>query len=88
MALTNLTTLFGINPSNNLPLSNSAKINGGGNFTAFNYSAAGYQDKFTTNTLNVETDKATILKFAKSNPRIMALLKEYNIPLQFNPDAI
>lgn len=87
MSLTNLTTLFGINPANNILLSNPAKINGG-NFTAFNYSVEGHQDQFTTNPLNVATDKATILRLAKSSPRIMALLKEYNIPLQFNPEAI
>ena len=88
MALTNLTTLFGINPANNAQLSNPAKINGSTDFAAFNYSVSGYQDKFTTNSLNVATDKATILKLAKSSPRIMALLKEYNIPLQFNAEAI
>ena len=88
MTKVNLTALFGINPANTASLSNPAKINGGVSFGAFNYNTAGYQDKFTTNSLNVATDEAEILKYAKSNPRIMALLKEYNIPLQVNTEAI
>ena len=46
-------------------------------------------DKFTTNPFGaVFTSKAKIEQLAKSNPRIMAILKENNLPLNVNMDVL
>ena len=48
-----------------------------------------YADKFSTNPFGANfSNKAQIEQLAKSSPRIMALLKEYNLPLRVNMDAL
>ena len=90
MSLINLTTLFGgLNPLHNI---NSAPVNfkGGRNISAFKFeiSEPG-KDGFSTNPLNKHfKSKAEIELLAKSSPRIMALLKEHNLPLRVNMDAL
>lgn len=89
MTTINLTTLFGgINPLQNTytsPVSfrSSEKVG------AFNFeNIEPYSDSFTTNPLGKNNKtKAEIERLAKSSPRIMALLKEHNIPLRVNMGA-
>ena len=46
-------------------------------------------DRFNTNPINEKfKSKAEIEHLAKSSPRIMALLKEHNLPLRVNMDAL
>lgn len=48
-----------------------------------------YADKFSTNPFGANfSNKAQIEQLAKSSPRIMALLKEYNLPLRVNMDVL
>ena len=90
MALINFTTLFGIAPLSNPALNKTAGINGGVNITELEFGKAeAYGDGFSTNPFGVNfKSKAEIEKMAKSNPRIMALLEEYNIPLRVNMKAL
>ena len=47
------------------------------------------QDEFSTNPMNLTfKSKAEIEQLAKSSPRIMALLKEYNLPLKVNTTVL
>ena len=89
MALINLTTLFG--GVNSLQNSNLSSINfkGGSNIAAFNYGLEPNRDNFSTNPFGkTYRTKAEIEKLAKSSPRIMELLKEHNIPLRVNMEAL
>ncbi len=90
MTLINLTTLFGgANPLHNI---NSAPANfkGGRNISSFQFEISEpSKDGFSTNPLNRHfKSKAEIEQLAKSNPRIMALLKEHNLPLRVNMDVL
>ena len=90
MTLINLTTLFGgVKPLNNI---NPASVNfkGDRNISAFPLEISGpSNDRFNTNPINEKfKSKAEIEHLAKSSPRIMALLKEHNLPLRVNMDAL
>ena len=90
MTLINLTTLFGgINP---LHSAQSASVNfkGSRNVSAFNFEGPeSIKDGFSTNPFGSNfKSKAEIEQLAKSSPRIMALLKEHNLPLRVNMDAL
>ena len=87
MNLTNLTTLF------TTPLSNAAQIQQtefkGSGLRAFQGNFELKQDNFTSNPISATfKSKNEIEQIAKSNPRIMAILKEYNIPLKVNIDVL
>ena len=90
MALINLTTLFG----GTTPLLNmsSAPVNfrGSKKVAAFDFEKLEpNQDRFSTNPFNDNfKTKAEIEQLAKSSPRIMALLKEHNLPLRVNMDVL
>lgn len=90
MAEINLTTLFGgINPIHNV---HSPLVNFRGSEKVVVFNPEGPElskDRFSTNPFkeNFKT-KAEIEQLAKSSPRIMALLKENNIPLNVNMPAI
>ena len=90
MALVNLTTLFGgINPLQNTNVAHT-NSRGSEHISTFNFEGLEpSRDKFSTNPFkdNFKT-KAEIEQLAKSNPRIMAILKEYNIPLEVNITAL
>jgi len=88
--LINFTTLFGINPAKSTPLSNPINFRGSENINAFNFGVQeGYKDRFAANPIKANfKSKAEIEQLAKSSPRIMALLKEYNLPLRVNMEAI
>ena len=90
MALINLTTLFrGIAPLNNT-YSSPVNFRASEKVSAFNFEGLEpNNDRFSTNPLggNLKT-KAEIEQLAKSNPRITAILKEHNIPLKVNIDAL
>ena len=48
-----------------------------------------YADKFSSNPFGANfSNKAQIEQLAKSSPRIMALLKEYKLPLRVNMDVL
>ena len=90
MAEINLTTLFGgINPLHNI---NPAHVNfrGSEKVLAFqSESVEPYKDSFVTNPFKDNfKSKAEIERLAKSSPRIMELLKEYNLPLRVNMEAL
>lgn len=90
MTQISLTTLFGgINPLNSI---NLAHINFRGNENIAAFNSDGLEpnkDRFSTNPFreNFKT-KAEIEQLAKSSPRIMALLKEHNLPLRVNMDVL
>lgn len=90
MAFINLTTLFGrVNTPQNI---NYTPVNfrGSENINTFNFGInEGYQDSFASNPIssNFKT-KAEIEQIARSNPRIMAILKEHNLPLKVNMEAL
>ena len=90
MAFINLTTLFGgTSPLHSI---NSAAVNfkGSEKVAAFNFEGLEpNNDRFSSNPFkkNFKT-KAEIERLAKSSPRIMALLKEHNLPLRVNMDAL
>lgn len=90
MALINLTTLFGgVTPLNSANIAQT-NFRGTENISAFNFEGLEpSRDKLSTNPFkdNFKT-KAEIEQLAKSSPRIMALLKEYNIPLNVNVSAL
>ena len=84
----NLTSLFGITPANSAALTKSVNFKSGANVTAFNFEGLEpSQDKFSTNPITMRS-KAEIEQIAKSSPRIMALLKEHNLPLRVNIDVL
>ena len=89
MTLINLTTLFGIN-SAYTPAQKSVNFKAAGNISAFpSEGLEPYKDKFSTNPFSTNfKSKAEIEHLAKSSPRIMALLKEYNLPLRVNMDVL
>ena len=90
MTLINLTTLFGgVNPLQP-PCSSSVTFRSSEKIGAFNFeNLEPYQDSFATNPFNSNfKSKAEIEMLAKSSPRIMQLLKEYNIPLRVNMDVL
>lgn len=89
MTTINLTTLFGgMNPLH----SNLSSVNfkGDRNISAFQHEISEpSKDSFSTNPFSKNfKSKAEIEQLAKSNPRIMALLKEHNLPLRVNMDAL
>lgn len=87
MKLINLTTLF-TSPVNNAASISQTGLIGSG-FKAFPGEYGRVGDNFTSNPLNSTfKSKAEIEQLAKSSPRIMALLKEYNIPLRVNMEAL
>ena len=90
MSLINLTNLFGITPNSTPALTKSVNFKGSEGIGAFQLEGLEpYQDRFSTNPLNSKfKSKAEIEQLAKSSPRIMALLKEHNLPLRVNMDAL
>ena len=87
MKLINLTTLF------TTPLNNTAQIQQtefkGSGIGTFKYNGFEIpQDNFVSNPLNSNLDAASIERIAKSNPRIMQLLKENGISLKVNYDEL
>ena len=90
MTLINLTTLFGgPDPLHNI-YSAPVSFRGDTKTAAFGFGTVeSYNDKFSTNPLKERfKTKAEIELIAKSNPRIMAILKEHNIPLEVNISAL
>ena len=89
MTLINLTTLFGVNSARSSASTKAANFKGSNGF-GFNFEGLEpYQDSFSTNPINTNfKSKADIERLAKSSPRIMALLKEHNIPLRVNMDVL
>ena len=90
MSLINLTNLFGITPNSTHALTKSVNFQSSERIGAFQSEGLEpYQDRFSTNPLNSKfKSKAEIEQLAKSSPRIMALLKEHNLPLRVNMDAL
>ena len=90
MSSVNLTTLFGINPAKSAATNQAVGFRGGVNHNVFQFEGLeSKKDAFSTNPVNVNfKNKAEIELLAKSNPRIMALLKEYNLPLRVNMDVL
>lgn len=89
MSLINLTTLFGINAANNALQTGSVNFRGSEKVAAFEFEGLEpNRDRFSTNPLYTHQNKAEIEKAAKSNQRIMSLLKEHNIPLRVNIEAL
>ena len=89
MAIINLTNLFGITTANSAAQSKSVSFNGSRNVFAFKFDGDNYKDGFSTNPLyEIFKSKTEIEKLAKSSPRIMALLKEHNLPLRVNMDIL
>ncbi len=89
MALINLTNLFAI-PLSSAAYVHSTNFKGSGKVSAFEQEGFEPQrDGFNTNPINskFKTTKE-IESIAKSNPRIMALLKEHNLPLKVNIKAL
>ena len=90
MSLINLTNLFGITPNSIPALTKSVNFQSSERIGAFQSEGLEqYQDRFSTNPLNSKfKSKAEIEQLAKASPRIMALLKEHNLPLRVNMDAL
>ena len=88
MTKINLLTLFTNNVNNT---AFSQKVNFKGNsIQAFQFdNKISLDDNFVSNPIkaNFKT-KDEIEQLAKSSPRIMALLKEYNVPLKVNMDVL
>ena len=90
MALINLTTIFGgAKPLNGNCLS-TVGFRSSEKIAAFNFEKLEpNNDRFSTNPFGTNfKSKAEIEQLAKSSPRIMALLKEYNLPLRVNMDVL
>lgn len=88
MKLTSLSTLF-TNTINNFAALKPEVDFRGSEINTFQFEGLEpLQDRFTSNPLIVQRSKAEIEQMAKSNPRIMALLNEYNIPLKVNMDVL
>ena len=87
MNLINLTTLF-TTPFKNAALVSQTGLKGS-ELQTFRGEYRQIGDNFTSNPLiSTLKSKAEIEHMAKSSPRIMALLKEYNIPLKVNIEAL
>ena len=87
MTLINLTALFST-PQVNTALQTNG-IHGSGVRPFQTVELTGLQDKFSTNPLYDNfRNKQEIELLAKSNPRIMQLLKEYGIPLKVNVEEL
>ena len=88
MSLINLTNIFGITPFYNAAAPKG--VNFKGSEQVFGLPAENFvNDGFTSNPLNKYfKSKAEIEQLAKSNPRIMALLKEHNLSLRVNMDVL
>ena len=83
----NLTTLF-TTPVNNTAFVQQIGFRSSG-ISTFRYNETGLpQDNFVSNPFGPSLNAAEIERLAKSSPRIMALLKEYNIPLKINIEAL
>ena len=55
----------------------------------FGFETLPSSDKFASNPFGADfTSKSKIEQLAKSNPRIMAILKENNLPLKVNMEAL
>lgn len=89
MTKINLSTLF-TTPVNSNVQNNPINFNGKFGISTFsNDGLAPYKDQFSTNPLyNHFKSKAEIERLAKSSPRIMELLKVYNLPLRVNMEAL
>ena len=90
MALINLTTLLGINAANYAVNAKPVSFKGSESSAAFQFEGLEpNKDRFSTNPFNNNfKTKAEIEQLAKSSPRIMALLKEHNLPLRVNMDVL
>lgn len=89
MTLINLTTLFGINPLANAAPGQKVNFRGAELNNIFKYELESANDKFSSNPMNFcFKNKGEIELLAKSNPKIMAILKEYNLPLRVNMDVL
>jgi len=88
MTKINLTTLFGITPANSIAAARNVNFRSSTEVSAFNFENLNNRDSFNTNSLHTNKTRAQIEQIAKSNPKIMALLKEYNIPLKANMQAL
>ena len=90
MTLINLTTIFGGAKPLNSTCSSPVGFRGSERVAAFNFEGLEPDnDRFSTNPFRSNfKSKAEIEQLAKSSPRIMALLKEYNLPLRVNMDAL
>ena len=82
-----LTTLFGITPVNTTPIT-APNFKGSEKVGTFNFETEGYKDRYTSNPLSLNKTKGEIEQIAKSNPRIMSLLKEHNLPLRVNMECL
>ena len=91
MTLINLTTLFGgTNPLQKIGSTPAIFRGGEKNAAVYGFGTVEQNnDKFSTNPLKEKfKTKAEIELIAKSNPRITAILKEHNIPLEVNISAL
>ena len=88
MTKINLLTLF-TNNVNNTAFSQQVNFKGSG-IQAFQFgNKEPLQDNFTSNPISANfKSKSEIEQLAKSSPRIMALLREYNLPLRVNMDVL
>lgn len=89
MTKINFSTLF-TTPINNAAQTPKVNFRSSTLPNAFEYEGLeSNKDKFSTNPLYANLkSKAEIEQMAKSSPRIMALLKEYNLPLRVNMDVL
>ena len=88
MTKINLLTLF-TNNINNTALPQKTNFKGSGIQTFQFEKLEPLKDNFTSIPINSGfKTKAEIEQIAKSSPRIMALLKEYNLPLRVNMDIL
>ena len=87
--INNLSTLF-TSPLNSAALQQPAVINNSEKTAVFRFGEiTPYNDSFSSNSLYVNfKGKSEIETLAKSNPRIMQLLKENNIPLKVNIEEL
>ena len=85
----NLSTLF-TSPLNSAALQQPVAINNSEKAAVFRFGEiTPYNDSFSSNSLYVNfKGKSEIETMAKSNPRIMQLLKENNIPLKVNIEEL
>ena len=88
MTKINLLTLFN-NSVSNAALAQKVNFKSS-KFQAFQFENLELlKDNFTSNPINANfKTKAEIEQLAKSSPRIMALLKEHNLPLKVNVDIL
>ena len=87
MTLINLSTLF-TKPLINAAPNQQIEFKGSA-FNAFQSEVEFGRDKFTSNPMQANfRSKEEIEQIAKSNPRIMSLLRENNLPLKVNIEAL